>query len=106
MIDLDHQDLMPNIEMIADELIRDIKNDPLSYRKDITSIEGLNTSEEYFMLEKYLMKKMPNLIITHHETDTPEDLSNQLKSIKNILLNNMQPYFIDFPNSKQNVKKR
>lgn len=63
------------------------------------------TNEEFKMLEYLLVEKMPNLVITHHDTDTTEDLSNQLKKVKDILERGMLPYFMDFSMPKQNVKK-
>ena len=98
--------LNDSLDSFAEQLVNDLKNDPYSYRMDILQISGIDDDEEFERLESLLIEKMPNLVITHHETDTPEDLSNQLKRIKNIFLNNMQPYFMDFSIPKQKVKKK
>ena len=111
-----------HLEMLADKIIIDIKKDPFSYKNDI--IDVIYTEEDFKLFESILISKMPNLIcifkiwfcmywaltfcfiITHRETDTEEDLSNHLKRVKDIYLNNMQPYFVDFsiPKSKVKVK--
>lgn len=97
MINCDQQQL----DMLADNLIIEFKKNPFSYKKDV--ISSIYTEEELNMFESLLISKMPNLVITHHDTDTEVDLSNQLKRIKDIYLNNMQPYFLDLSKPKNKV---
>ena len=91
-----------HLEMLADKIIIDIKKGPFSYKNDI--IDAIYTEEDFKLFESILISKMPNLIITHRDTDTEEDLSNHLKRVKDIYLNNMQPYFVDFSIPKNKVK--
>lgn len=100
MINCDQQQM----EMLADKIILDIKQDPFSCANGISI--GNYTEEEFEVFEDILLSKMPNLVIRHSDSDTSEDLSNQLKRVKDILLDGMQPYFIDFATSKNKVKTK
>ncbi len=91
------------LEQLADVVISNIKNDPFTYR--IGDIINDYSDDDIKILESILINKMPNLVIRHSGIDTSDDLSNQLIRVKNILLNNEHPYFIDFPNINQKVKK-
>lgn len=92
-----------NLEVMANKIIEDIKKNPFLYNTDFISDY---TEEELKMFESILLSKMPNLVIRHSDTDTSKDVSKQLFRVRNILSNNMQPYFIDFPKRKKESKKR
>ena len=87
-----------SLEEIATIKANEIKKDPFSFRRD----EYINSlsDDELFQFEYLLEEKVPNLVITHRDTDTPEDLSKQLKKIKEIYLMGKQPCTIDFSKPK------
>lgn len=62
-----------------------------------------NIENSQALLEEKLYERIPNLIITHSDTDTKEDYQKQLDKIHEIYFNQRYPYFIDFSNTK--VKK-
>ena len=52
-------------------------------------------------LELILPELIPNIIITHSQSDTQEEIEIQNNKLKNIYAHNMYPYYIDL-----NVKKK
>ena len=46
-------------------------------------------------LETVLQVIIPNIIITHSQTDTEEDKVNQFNKLRSIYSMNMYPYYID-----------
>ena len=98
MLNCDQQ----HLELLADKMIIDIKQNPFSYKTN--GILENYSEEDIKLLESILMTKMPNLVIRHIDKDTSDDLSEQLKKLKNILLNNELPCFIDFSIMQHKVK--
>ena len=99
MISTDEQQM----EMLADKVVNDIKNNPFSYRDDI--VIGNYSEEQLNYFESLLTSKMPNLVIRHSDEETPEELSKLLTKVKNIFKNGEQPYFMYLPRLKDKVKK-
>lgn len=91
-----------SINELADDITRQYEENPFLFHKGIIRImpSDDNSLKE---LEDRLLKKIPNLIITHSDTDTSEDIAYQVERINQILDRNEAPYFIDF--SKRKVEK-
>lgn len=91
-----------SMDEMASIMASEIQEDPISFKRN-KYIDSL-TDEECAMFENMLQTKIPYLIITHHDTDTSEDLSLQLKKVREIYESGKQPYFIDFSKPKVLVK--
>ena len=57
-------------------------------------------------IEALLLKMIPNLVITHFDTDTDYDMFNNLMKVRKIYDKGMEPYFIDFSRKECKQLKR
>ena len=93
--------------MTLDELvkrfIKEYEEGPMLFHK--TNIENLS-DDDLTVLEGILLQKIPNLIITHSDRDSDDDIRKQLVRIRTILDNDEMPYFIDFSRKQEYVKAR
>ena len=91
-----------SIEEYVNEVVREYKKNPLTFHKRQIKITSFK-EDTLAIIEKMLLKRIPNLIITHSGTDTEEDIKRQMEKINNLLDDKVAPYFIDF--SIKKVKK-
>ena len=93
---------------LADE-VQDILGDVIIFNTQYPYMQKLRSysvSEKNLpVLEESLKQLIPNLLITHSETDTEEDKEKQTMILRSIYSNNMLPYYIDI-NIKQKKKNR
>ena len=89
--------LRDNVQDIIGEIL--IFNSEHPYEQRLQSYT-LNKND-LIQLEFILQELIPNIIITHSQSDTQEDIENQNNKLKNIYSRNMYPYYIDL-----NVKNK
>lgn len=93
--------------MTLDELaiyfVKEYEEGSHFYYKDY--IYNLN-DDSLAVLEGMLLQKIPNLIITHSDRDSDDDIRRQLVRIRAILDCGEMPYFIDFSREKKFVKRK
>lgn len=88
-----------SIEEYVDEVVREYEKNPLTFHNKKIIITSFK-KDALAIIEKNLLERIPNLIITHSDTDTEEDIKRQIEKINHLLDNNIAPYFIDFSNKK------
>ena len=86
-----YMQLRDNVQEIVGEII--IFNQEHPYEQKLKSYTLKQKDAQ--QLEEVLPQIIPNIIITHSQTDTQEDKQNQIYKIRSIYANNMYPYFID-----------
>lgn len=91
-----------SIEEYVNEVVREYKENPLTFHQRKIKITSFK-EDTLAIIEKMLLERIPNLIITHSDTDTEEDIKRQIEKINRLLDDKVAPYFIDFSNKK--VKK-
>ena len=95
--------LSDNVQDILGEIF--IYNSEHPYNQNLKGYE-LN-EKDMIQLEMVLNQIMPNLIITHSQTDTEVELEMQNEKLKFIYSINMYPYYLDLnvKKSKKLIKK-
>ncbi len=83
--------LRDNVQDIIGEIL--IFNSEHPYEQRLQSYT-LNKND-LIQLELLLNEFIPNIIITHSQTDTEEDILKQKEKLKDIYSHNMYPYYID-----------
>lgn len=89
------------VEELAQGFIKDYEENSMLFYKN--RVQNLS-EEDLKLLEEILLKKIPNLIITHFSEDTDEDIRNQVDRIYQIIDSGNAPYFIDFSREKRKTK--
>ena len=90
---------------VANRIFNQYKKDSAVFSFGTITVVG--DSIDFETLEQVLMDNIPNLVITHRDTDTFEDLKEQLKRLKEINSEGLYPHFIDFCNvDKEKTRNR
>ena len=66
------------------------------------------SSEEQLELEKRIVRKNSNIIVTHSDVTiiSKDEIKSQLDKMEEIYSNGEIPYFIDFPSIKDNKTRK
>ena len=91
-----------NLEELASKFVKEFEDDPLLFHKESFDI----SLDDLEILEEMLLSRIPNLIITHSDSDTREDIERQVDRIMQILDSDEAPYFIDFSYKGKEYVKR
>ena len=90
------------LEELVLNVVKDYKENPFLFRKRVIEI----SPDEISDYEEMLMEKIPNLIITHQDTDTEEDIINQAMRINEMMDRGIAPYFIDISGISSTKNKK
>ena len=83
------------IREYVDDVVKKYEEDSFMFCKSSFTIIN-DKGYSLAIIEKMLRWRIPNIIITHSDTDNEEDIKKQIDRINYLLDNNIGPYFVDF----------
>ncbi len=97
------------MNMQLNDNVQDVIGEILIYNQEHPYEQRLKgytlKQKDLIQLEMVLEQLIPNIIITHSQTDTDEDKVKQFVKLKSIYSNNMYPYYIDLNVKTKSLNK-